>query len=87
MRAACFGKPVLCLFDCSIPIRRFATAFSRPAIVASRTPSTPHVLIHFFAWLAGDLGYSEPMIAALVIHKGPTIPSRYVHSADSASSP
>jgi integrase len=43
---------------------------------------TPHVLRHSFASLAGDLGYSEPTIAALVGHKGRTITSRYVHSAD-----
>ena len=43
---------------------------------------TPHTLRHSFASLAGDLGYSEPTIAALVGHKGRTITSRYVHTAD-----
>jgi integrase len=43
---------------------------------------TPHVLRHSFASLAGDLGYSEPTIAALIGHKGHTITSRYVHAAD-----
>jgi integrase len=43
---------------------------------------TPHTLRHSFASLAGDLGYSEPTIAALVGHKGHTITSRYVHAAD-----
>jgi integrase len=43
---------------------------------------TPHVLRHSFASLAADLGYSEPTIAALIGHKGRTITSRYVHSAD-----
>ena len=43
---------------------------------------TPHVLRHSFASLAADLGYSEPTIAALVGHKGHTITSRYIHSAD-----
>ncbi len=43
---------------------------------------TPHVLRHSFASLAGDLGYSEPTIAALVGHKGHTITSRYMHAAD-----
>jgi integrase len=43
---------------------------------------TPHVLRHSFASIAGDLGYSEPTIAALVGHKGHTITSRYVHAAD-----
>ena len=46
------------------------------------TDVTPHVLRHSFASLAADLGYSEPTIAALVGHKGQTITSRYVHSAD-----
>jgi len=43
---------------------------------------TPHSLRHSYASLAADLGYSEPTIAALVGHKGHTITSRYLHSAD-----
>jgi integrase len=43
---------------------------------------TPHVLRHSFTSLAADLGYSEPAIAALVGHKGRSVTSRYVHSAD-----
>jgi integrase len=43
---------------------------------------TPHALRHSFASLAADLGYSEPTIAALVGHKGQSITSRYLHSAD-----
>lgn len=43
---------------------------------------TPHVLRHSFASLAGDLGYSELTIAALIGHKGHSVTSRYVHSAD-----
>jgi integrase len=43
---------------------------------------TPHVLRHSLISLAADLGYSEPTIAALVGHKGRSITSRYVHSAD-----
>jgi integrase len=43
---------------------------------------TPHVMRHSFASLAADLGYSEPTIGALIGHKGQTITSRYVHSAD-----
>jgi integrase len=43
---------------------------------------TPHTLRHSFASLAGDLEYSELTIAALIGHKGHTITSRYVHSAD-----
>jgi integrase len=43
---------------------------------------TPHTLRHSFASLAADLGFSEPTIAALIGHKGRSITSRYVHSAD-----
>jgi len=43
---------------------------------------TPHVLRHSFASLASDLNYSESTIAALVGHKGRTVTSRYIHSAD-----
>jgi integrase len=43
---------------------------------------TPHVLRHSFASLAGDLGCGEVVIAALIGHKGHSITSRYVHTAD-----
>jgi integrase len=46
------------------------------------TDITPHVLRHSYVSLAADLGYSEPIIAALVGHKGRSITSRYLHSAD-----
>jgi integrase len=43
---------------------------------------TPHVLRHSFASVASDAGYSEATIAAMMGHKGRTMTSRYVHSAD-----
>ena len=43
---------------------------------------TPHVLRHSFASVAADLGYSDATIGALIGHKGQTMTSRYVHSAD-----
>lgn len=43
---------------------------------------TAHVLRHSYASLAADLGYSEPTIGALIGHKGQSITSRYLHSAD-----
>jgi integrase len=43
---------------------------------------TPHTLRHSFASLANDLGYSEPTIAALIGHRGHSITSRYIHTAD-----
>src|SRR5262249_26513927 len=42
----------------------------------------PHVLRHSFTSLAADLGYSEPIIAALIGHKGRSTTSRYLHAAD-----
>lgn len=61
----------------------FASLFARVAKAGELPPDvTPHVLRHSFASLAGDLGYSEPTIAALVGHKGHTVTSRYVHAAD-----
>ncbi len=61
----------------------FPAMFAR-IIKAGGLPAdvTPHVLRHSFASLAGDLGYSETTIAALVGHKGQSITSRYVHAAD-----
>jgi integrase len=58
--------------------------FFRRIIAAGGLPAdvTPHVLRHSFASLAADLGYSEPTIAALIGHKGRSVTSRYVHSAD-----
>jgi integrase len=46
------------------------------------TELTPHTLWHSFTSLAADLGYSELTIGALVGHKGRTVTSRYVHTAD-----
>jgi integrase len=56
--------------------RRIARLGGLPAAV------TPHILRHSFASLAADVGYSEPTIATLVGHKGRSVTSRYVHSAD-----
>lgn len=42
----------------------------------------PHTLRHSYASVAADLNFSEPTIGALIGHKGQTITSRYIHSAD-----
>ncbi len=62
----------------------FPKLWARIAKLAELPPVdvTPHTLRHSFASLAGDLGYSEPTIAALIGHKGHSITSRYVHAAD-----
>ena len=65
------------------PVNGFTERFVRITKLGELPPDvTPHVLRHSFASLAGDLGYSEPTIAALVGHQGRSITSRYVHSAD-----
>ena len=43
---------------------------------------TAHVLRHSFASLAGDLGFSDPTVAALLGHTGRTMTGRYQHAAD-----
>ncbi len=61
----------------------FPWAFQRIVAVGGLPADvTPHVLRHSFASLAGDLGYSEPTIAALIGHRGRSMTSRYVHAAD-----
>jgi integrase len=61
----------------------FPKLWAKIAKLGGLPPSiTPHTLRHSFASLAGDLGYSETTIAALVGHKGRSITSRYVHAAD-----
>jgi integrase len=61
----------------------FRSMWNRIANLAELpTDVTPKVLRHSYISLAADLGYSEPTIAAMVGHKGHTITSRYIHSAD-----
>ena len=43
---------------------------------------TPHTLRHSFASVAGDLGFTESTIAALLGHSAGSITSRYVHHLD-----
>ncbi|GAB4072046.1 tyrosine-type recombinase/integrase [Ancylobacter sonchi] len=44
---------------------------------------TAHTLRHSYASTAGDLGFSESTIAALLGHAAATVTSRYVHHLDS----
>jgi integrase len=65
------------------PMNGFPKIWARIAKLGNLPPDvTPHVLRHSFASLAADLGFSEATIATLIGHKGQTITSRYVHSAD-----
>jgi integrase len=44
---------------------------------------TPHTLRHSFASVAGDLGFTESTIGAMLGHAAGTVTSRYVHHLDS----
>jgi len=43
---------------------------------------TPHTMRHSYASVAGDLGFAESTIGALLGHVGGTVTSRYVHRLD-----
>ncbi|MGB3503488.1 MAG: site-specific integrase [Mesorhizobium sp.] len=43
---------------------------------------TPHTMRHSFASVAGDLGFAESTIAALLGHTAGTLTSRYIHRLD-----
>ena len=61
----------------------FRTLFDRITTLGGLPADvTPHVLRHSFASLAADIGYGEATIAVLLGHKGHSITSRYVHTAD-----
>jgi integrase len=52
-------------------------------VAAALPPAvTLHTLRHSFASLAGDLGYADSTIAALLGHAGRSMTSRYVHLSD-----
>jgi integrase len=60
-----------------------AKGWKRIAKRAGLEGVTPHTLRHSFASVAGDLGYTEPTIAALLGHAAGSVTSRYVHYLDS----
>jgi integrase len=68
--------------DESQPYGGLPGAFTR----LSRKLSTPslslHALRHSYASVAGDLGYSEPTIAALLGHASGSVTGRYTHILD-----
>lgn len=57
-------------------------AWRRIAAKAELQGVTPHTLRHSFASVAGDIGYSESTIAALLGHAAGSVTSRYVHHLD-----
>jgi integrase len=57
-------------------------AWKRIAKRAELTGITPHTLRHSFASVAGDLGFTESTIAAMLGHAAGSVTSRYVHHLD-----
>ena len=51
----------------------------RVCVLAGLADVTPHTLRHTFASVAGDLGFSELTIAALLGHAARGVTQRYVH--------
>lgn len=51
----------------------------RLSVSAGLEPITPHLLRHTFASFAGDLGFSELTVAALLGHASRGVTQRYVH--------
>jgi integrase len=58
-------------------------AWKRIAKRANLQGVTPHTLRHSFASVAGDLGFTESTIAAMLGHAAGSVTSRYVHHLDS----
>ncbi len=56
--------------------------FDRVGAIARLDDVTPHTLRHTFASVAGDLGFSELTIAALLGHAARGVTQRYVHIDD-----
>jgi integrase len=80
------GKPDVLVFPASRGaglMTGYAKIFGK-ILKLARLPTdiTPHTFRHSFASLAADLGYSEATIAALIGHRGRSVTSRYLHSAD-----
>jgi integrase len=66
------------------PMKGFRKLWNKILKLGEMAPDvTPNVLRHSFISLGADLGYSDITIGAIVGHKGRTITSRYIHSADS----
>lgn len=68
------------------PIASLDDALERVAARAGLDGVTAHTLRHSFASTAGDLGYSESTIGAMLGHAGHSVTSRYIHHLDSVLS-
>ncbi|MCX5581222.1 tyrosine-type recombinase/integrase [Kaistia terrae] len=65
------------------PFGGFPRGWARIMERAGLEDVTPHTLRHSFASVAGDLGFAESTIAALIGHAAGSVTSRYIHRLDS----
>jgi integrase len=65
------------------PFGGLAGAWQRAMARSKLVGVTPHALRHSYASVAGDLGFTEFTIAALLGHSAGSVTSRYVHHLDS----
>ena len=56
-----------------------AVSLRRPNLLRANQPATPHTLRHKFGSVAGDLGFSELTIAALLGHAARSVTQGYIH--------
>lgn len=61
------------------PITTAPTCLARLSAIAKIEEITPHTLRHTFGSVAGDLGFSELTIAAMLGHASQTVTQGYVH--------
>ena len=64
------------------PYGGLRNAWTRLIGKAGLSGITPHTLRHSFASVAGDLGYSESTIGAMLGHAAGTVTGRYTHHLD-----
>ena len=65
------------------PFGGFASSIERLIAKAKLEGVTAHTLRHSYASTAGDLGFTESTIAALLGHAAGSVTSRYIHHLDS----
>jgi integrase len=65
------------------PFGGLKRAWERAMTRSKLVDVTPHTLRHSYASVAGDLGFTEFTIAALLGHSAGSVTSRYVHHLDS----
>lgn len=61
------------------PITTAPACLARLSVIAKLEDVTPHTLRHTFGSVAGDLGFSELTIAAMLGHASQTVTQGYVH--------